>query len=210
MSLTSIFFQGFFTCIGLIMVIGSQNAFILRHGIQRNYVFLIATISLLGDFVLIGLGVNGLGALVQSSDILQLIMVIGGGGFLITYGCFAFYSAWQKKTLEVHVQKNPLVHHRNKLILLALTFSLLNPHAWLDAAVILGSIGGQLDEAIERYFFTFGALLGSAIWFYGLAFFAWKLAPVLQRPRVWQGINILVGCLMWAIAYNLIEHYLSK
>src|ERR1700678_3029738 len=108
MELSGIFFQGFITCIGLIMVIGSQNAFILRHGIQRNYVFLIATVSLLGDMVLIGLGVNGLGTLVQSSDILQLIMVIGGSLFLTAYGCFAFYSAWQKKTLEVHTQNNPL------------------------------------------------------------------------------------------------------
>lgn len=192
------------------MVIGSQNAFILRHGIQRNHVFLIATVSLLGDFVLIGLGVNGLGTLVQTSDILQLIMVVGGSLFLFTYGCFSFYSAWQKKALEMHTQKNPLAHQRHKIILLALTFSLLNPHAWLDAAVILGSIGGQLELAVERYSFTLGALLGSAIWFYALALFAWKLAPILQKPRVWQVINILVGCLMWGIALNLILHYLQN
>lgn len=210
MSITAIFFQGFLACIGLIMVIGSQNAFILRHGIRGDHLFLIATVSLLGDLVLIGLGVNGLGTIIQSSAILQLIMVISGSVFLIAYGFFALYSVWQNKTLEIHKQTNPLVHHRKKIIILALTFSLLNPHAWLDAAVILGGIGGQLHDAFERHVFTAGALAGSALWFYGLAYFALKLAPILQRPRVWQFINLLVAFLMWGIAYSLIKNYLQN
>lgn len=209
-NLSSIFFQGLVTCIGLIMVIGSQNAFILRQGVQRKYVFLIATVSLLGDIVLIGLGVNGLGAFVQSHPFLELMMVIGGSLFLTTYGCFAFYSAWKKEALDMNGENIPVPHSRHKTIMLALTFSLLNPHAWLDAAVILGSIGGQLDNAIERYIFTAGALLGSTIWFYSLAFFAWKLAPYLRSHQVWRWINISVGVLMWGIAFSIIKHYLDN
>jgi L-lysine exporter family protein LysE/ArgO len=205
---TLIFIQGFITCMGLIMVIGSQNAFILRHGVQRNYVFMIATVSLLGDVVLITLGVNGLGTLVQSSQVLQLVAVIGGSIFLISYGATAFYAAWQKKVLEMHMPDHKMVGHRLKLIMMALGFSILNPHAWLDAAVILGSIGGQLESSFERHIFTIGALIGSAVRFYSLALMAWKLAPYLRKQRVWQVINISIGCMMWLIAANLIWDYL--
>ena len=199
--------QGFLTCLGLIMVIGSQNAFILRHGILRSHVFLIATVSLLGDVILITLGVNGLGALVQSSKTLQLIAVIGGSIFLITYGAIAFRAAWQQKALTIHIPEHQITDHYLKLTLMALGFSILNPHAWLDAGIILGSIGGQLESATERHIFTIGALVGSAVWFYGLAFAAWQLAPYLRKPRVWLFINLGVGCMMWAIAANLIWDY---
>ena len=210
MTLTTVILQGFLTGLGLIMVIGSQNAFILRHGILRSHVFLVATVSLLGDIVLITLGVNGLGTLVQSSPILQLITVIGGGIFLITYGAVAFRAAWQKQVLNIHIPEHQLTDHKIKLVLLALGFSILNPHAWLDAAIILGSIGGQLDTAVERHLFTLGALLASAVWFYTLALAAWKLAPLLRKPRAWQLINVGVGCMMWGIAANLIWDFLQK
>ena len=207
MGLFAIFTQGFLTGIALIMVIGSQNAFILRHGIQRNHVFAIATVSILGDIVLITLGVNGLGSLVNNSPILKLIMVIAGSLFLFVYGSSAFYAAWKQQTLNIPLSAEPLKSHLFKLILLALGFSVLNPHAWLDAAIILGSIGGQFDLANQRHSFTLGAIVASAVWFYTLAFGAWQLAPYLRKPLSWQIINIVVGFMMWGIAGSLLFEY---
>lgn len=209
MDLSLIVLQGFLTGLGLIMVIGTQNAFILRQGIMQNHVFLIATVSSLGDIFLITLGVNGLGTFVQTSPVLQLIMVIGGSLFLITYGSFAFKAAWEKQVLNANVEEHPVVDKASKIILLALGFSILNPHAWLDAGIILGSIGGQLDTAAQRHCFTVGAIVASFVWFYSLALMASKLAPLLRKPRVWQVINVGVGIMMWAIAANLIMDYLG-
>ena len=207
MELFAIFIQGFLTGMALIMVIGSQNAFILRHGIQRNHVFAIATVSILGDVVLITLGVNGLGTLVQHSPILKLIMVIAGSLFLLIYGGSAFYAAWKQQALNIPLTAEPLKSHLYKLILLALGFSVLNPHAWLDAAIILGSIGGQFALANQRHSFTLGAVIASAVWFYTLAFGAWQLAPYLRKPLAWQIINVVVGVMMWGIAGILIYDY---
>lgn len=210
MDLSLIVLQGFLTGIGLIMVIGTQNAFILRQGIMRNHVFLIATVSSLGDIFLITIGINGLGTFVQTSHMLQLFMVIAGSIFLFTYGGFAFKAAWEKQVLDVDLSAPPVVDRALKVILMALGFSILNPHAWLDAGIILGSIGGQLDSAAQRHCFTIGAIMASFVWFYTLAFAAWKLAPYLSKPRVWQTINIIVGLMMWGIAANLIYDYLYR
>lgn len=44
---------GFATGAGLIMAIGAQNAFALRQGLQRNFVWLVVAVCSLGDIALI-------------------------------------------------------------------------------------------------------------------------------------------------------------
>ena len=47
---------------GLIIAIGAQNAFVLRQGLQRQYVLTSALICSLCDAMLIAFGVAGVGA----------------------------------------------------------------------------------------------------------------------------------------------------
>lgn len=69
---------GFSTGAGLIMAIGAQNAFALRQGLQRNYVWLVVVICSLGDIVLILSGVAGIGRIVQTwPDLLQILRFVG-------------------------------------------------------------------------------------------------------------------------------------
>ena len=53
--------EGFLLGAGLIIAIGAQNAFILRQGLRRQYVFILATICFLADGLLITAGVFGVG-----------------------------------------------------------------------------------------------------------------------------------------------------
>ena len=55
----SAFFTGFFLGLSLIVAIGAQNAFVLRHGILRQHVFYIALFCAVSDATLIFLGVTG-------------------------------------------------------------------------------------------------------------------------------------------------------
>lgn len=50
---------------GLIIAIGSQNAFVLRQGLERRHVGLVVGICALADIVLILGGVAGIGTLVH-------------------------------------------------------------------------------------------------------------------------------------------------
>ena len=48
--------------LSLIVAVGAQNIFVLRQGLRREHVGLVAGICAVSDFVLISLGVGGLGS----------------------------------------------------------------------------------------------------------------------------------------------------
>ena len=41
-----------------------------------------------------------------------------------------------------------------------------NPHVYIDTVILLGSIGNQFVN--DRWWFWFGASIGSFVWFFGL------------------------------------------
>ncbi|WP_158217718.1 LysE/ArgO family amino acid transporter [Nesterenkonia sp. F] len=79
-----------------------------------------------------------------------------------------------------------------------LMVSLLNPHAWVDTMVVIGSMATSFGS--EKWIFSAGAVLGSLSWFLLLAYGGRALAPVLNRPRTWQIIDIGVGVTMLVVA----------
>ncbi len=80
------FLSGFLIGGGLIIAIGAQNAFVLRQGIRREHVFVLALTCALADALLIVLGVAGLGALIQSFPALLVGVTLFGIAFLLWYG----------------------------------------------------------------------------------------------------------------------------
>ena len=55
------FSEGFLMGISLIAAIGAQNAFVLKQGLKRQYLFLTASLCFLCDAMLIILGIKGMG-----------------------------------------------------------------------------------------------------------------------------------------------------
>lgn len=194
--------QGFTLGASLIIAIGSQNAFVLRQGLKKEYVFTICTICFVCDALLILLGVGGFGKLVASSPNLMLIARWGGALFLCFYGIRSFRSAFKHEVLSVDDSKN-LASGFTWVIATTLALTLLNPHVYLDTVILLGSIAGQYPEA-ERLAFAIGAVVASMVWFYGIGYGARILAPLFQRPVSWKILDVLIGVVMWAIAASLI------
>ena len=87
------FFSGFGLGLSLILAIGAQNAFVLRAGLLRRYVFIVCLTCSLSDALLIYLGVSGFGRFVQSVPIIIDVMRYGGAIFLVWYGAKSLYSA---------------------------------------------------------------------------------------------------------------------
>lgn len=73
----------------LIVAIGAQNLFVLRQGIRREHVGLVATICALSDAVLIVLGISGIGAATQALPWLVEAVRWAGAIFLVGYGLLA-------------------------------------------------------------------------------------------------------------------------
>ena len=184
-------------------VLGPQNTLILNQGIRRQYHWMSACFCALSDTFLICLGVFGGSLLLNSSPLLLKWVTWGGVAFLFCYGCGAFKAALcSDRALD---NARVTAQNRWKMLLLLLMVTWLNPHAWLDAVVILGSVAGQLLPA-ARPWFAFGAVLASVVWFFVLASLAASLAPMLSRPQAQRIIHILVAVIMWGIAFQLARH----
>lgn len=193
--------QGFSLGASLIIAIGSQNAFVLRQGLRREHVFTICSICFVCDTILILLGVAGFGTLVASSSTLMLLARWGGALFLFAYGLRAFHAALKPGSMQVDDNNNP-ANSLRWAVLTTLALTLLNPHVYLDTVVLLGSISGQFPRD-ERTFFAIGAATASLAWFYGLGYGARVLTPLFRKPTAWRCLDILIGCIMWAIAAGL-------
>jgi len=189
---------------GLIVAIGAQNAFVLKQGLARHHIFWVALICFLCDAVLMSAGVLGLGALIKDSSIATCSLVLLGSAFLFWYGFNAFRSTYQATS---HLEA--AASHANPASLAAVittTFALtlLNPHVYLDTVVILGSVAVTLPLQ-DKYWFLLGAVSVSGIWFFGLGYGARLLSPLFQKPRTWQILDILIGIIMWTIAWGLLQ-----
>lgn len=87
------------------------------------------------------------------------------------------------------------------VVLTALSVSLLNPHAILDTVVMLGTLANSYGA--QKWVFAGGALAGSALWFLTLGFGVRALAPLLDTPRTWKIVDLVVGSVMVFIAGSL-------
>ena len=199
---TAALLKGLILGAGMIIPIGAQNSFILNQGIKRNHHILAATICILCDVLLITIGIFGGGKLISSNELLMLFITIGGILFLLVYGGMSFRSALRNQYHKVEsVDKRP---SRKMIIVTTFAVTLLNPHVYLDTIIILGSVGGTF-EGDDRVAFAVGTILASVLWFYALAIAAAKLAPWLSRSKVQQTIDIVVGLIMFAVAYSLVD-----
>jgi len=198
--MVSALFQGLVLGAGMIIPIGAQNSYVLSQGIKRHHHFLAATICMVCDVSLIGLGIFGGGKLIASNEWLMLLISWGGILFLLAYGGMAFKNAFINQ-YQLPGQVKAL-GSRNAVIGTTLAVTLLNPHVYLDTVMILGSVGGTFDGN-EKLAFAIGTMLASILWFYSLAGSASKLAPWLGQPKVQRGIDIVVGLIMYAVAYSV-------
>jgi L-lysine exporter family protein LysE/ArgO len=200
--MASVFFSGFILSVGLIMAIGAQNAYVLRQGLRRQHVGLTVGVSALCDGVLILVGVAGLGAMFAANPDWMSVARYGGAAFLVWYGLRSLRSALRgaAKRFDVHSGTGL---SRGQALLAAAAFSLLNPHAYLDTVVLIGSIGSQQSESL-RPIFAAGAISASLVWFLLLGYGARLLAPVFVRPTAWRVLDALVAAMLWSIALFLL------
>lgn len=189
----------------LIVAIGAQNAFVLRQGLQREHVFVAATLCFVCDVVLVVSGVLWFSALIHLHPLLNQFLLMGGAVFLFVYALRSFRRARDPQALEWTAKSNGT---QRSVIMTAFAVSLLNPHAILDTLVIVGGMVSQY-HGVHRLSALSGALTMSGLWFYGLGFGAQKLAPFLQRPAVWRAIDGAIGTIMLGLAGNFIWQAVS-
>lgn len=197
-----IFGAGFALSFGLIVAIGAQNAYVLRLGLQRHYVFLAALFCSVSDLVLMSIGAAGVGSLVSASRSIFVYVALAGAAFLVWYGFLAARRALKSEALESASGGEPQGFWAVVGTLVAMTY--LNPHCYLDTVVLVGSISGRYPPDL-RVWFVVGAALASLGWFFSLAYGARLLAPLFARPLAWKILDGLIALVMWSIAWSLVH-----
>ena len=202
------FSAGLVLSLSLIMAIGPQNAHVLRMGLTRQHIGLTVAVCMVSDMVLIGLGVLGLAQIGGLSDKLMGALVGGGALFLAVYGWQAFQRFLHPSAaLPSGMDSGALPHGarmtRRQAVLSALAFTWLNPHAWIDTAVLIGT--ASLAYGAQNTVFGMGAAAGSVVWFSALGVATFWLGRRLNSVMVWRALDGLVALMMWGTALFLLK-----
>ena len=192
---------GFLTSFALILAIGAQNAFVLKQGIMRSHVFWVCLTCAASDALLITAGVAGFGVIVTQFPSLPRIMSLGGAAFLIFYGLTRFIATY-KGSDQMALSSKPATLRNTLMICLALTW--LNPHVYLDTLGLIGAVSTQFTNVAQKVAFGIGAVVASFVFFFVLGYGARYLAPIMQTTRTWQILDVLIGLLMWYLAFGLL------
>jgi L-lysine exporter family protein LysE/ArgO len=192
--------DGLLTGLSLIVAIGAQNAYVLRQGLRRSYVGPVVTVCTLSDYVLIVAGVSGIGEIVHHAGWALPAARWFGVAFLTWYG---LSSAWRARRPASSLSAaRGEASSGSSVIRRTVALTWLNPHVYLDTAVLLGSIANT-QGASGRWWFAVGACVASTIWFTGLGFGARFAAGLLATPRAWQVLDLLIAATMLGIAVKL-------
>jgi L-lysine exporter family protein LysE/ArgO len=199
--MVSAFFTGFFLGLSLIVAIGAQNAFVLRQGILRKHVFYVALFCSISDALLIILGVTGISYFFNDFINEHSKIIFGFAAlWLLAYGLLRLNSVFKANSAIItsNIEPSSLLNS----ISIAAFFTFANPHVYLDTMILIGSISQQF-AGLNRVYFAFGASIASFVWFFGIAYGAKLLTPIMQTPRHWRILDTFIASIMFIIAFNL-------
>ena len=192
----------------LIVAIGAQNAYVLRQGLIRHHITLVVLICAISDAVLIAAGVAGIGAIVDRAGWVIDVVRWLGVAFLLWYAASSLRRAFAAESLRADGAATARAETRRTVGGRAVALTWLNPHVYLDTVLLVGSIAATYSAADAtwvdgRWWFALGAMVASIAWFSGLGYGARFLAPLLERPRAWQVLEILIAATMLLVAAKL-------
>lgn len=192
--------QGFLVSLSLIVAIGAQNAFVLKQGLKKQHVFWICSVCAISDSILILAGVFGFSKLVMAhADWVEWAKYLGTI-FLLIYGAQHFYQAY--KTHQI-LSDSPIEGSNIFNILgICLILTWFNPHVYLDTVILIGAISTNFMDT--KLYFALGAVLASWLFFFSLGYGARLLQPIFKDYRAWKVLDVLIGLVMWGIAFGLV------
>ena len=192
---------GLLTGLALIVAIGAQNAFLLRQGIRGEHVLPVVLTCLVSDVVAITAGVAGLGVVLERWPAVLPVAQVLGGVYLIGFGVHAAMRAWRPAGLEAG---GGGVATAGRAVLLTLALTWLNPHFYLDAVLMLGTVANSFGT--DRWWFLGGTLTASVLWFFGLGYGARLLRGLFARPVAWRVLDSTIAVVMGTLGIGLLAH----
>jgi L-lysine exporter family protein LysE/ArgO len=79
-----------------------------------------------------------------------------------------------------------------------MTFSILNPHAYLDAFILIGGFSTKYEAMGDRIVLGLGAAFYSGLWFVILSTLSSVMKPILEHP---SRMKIVMGLAGFALIF---------
>nr|WP_273841625.1 LysE family transporter [Rubrobacter calidifluminis] len=192
------FVHGFVLALGLIVVLGPQNMFVLAQGATRSRLLgalpAVLTASL-SDTTLILAAVLGVSVAVLSLPWVKIALAAGGVLFLLYLG----WTNWRAGPVSDEALERGVGLSTRQQVLFALSVSLLNPGAILDTVGVIGT-SSLAYHGTARVVFTFASITVSWLWFFFLAL----VGRLLGKTGATRGVlNRVSAVVMWASALYL-------
>jgi len=206
----SIVIQGFLLQASLILALGAQNIFVLNSGLRKKRHFLVALVSSICDTTLIFVGVLGVATFFIQYPILKISLGIAGVSFLFFYGAMKINES--RNTIAITTTSSDTTNFW-QTVFASLSFSLLNPHVYLDTIVLVGGYSSKFSVLSERFFFGLGASSFSTLWFFGLAFSASLFGSFLNNQKAMRMVSLVSGIILVLLALKLgaeVTHWIIK
>lgn len=190
--------QGFILGLGVFLCPGPKDVLILREALAGRSPALLIGIGVGSDAALIALGILGLSAALNQAPGWQAAALWLGTGLLLVHGANALHSALHPPR-ESRTGTAPESSTGLRPVLLT---SLLNPAAWMDTVLVIGTVGASLAPGARPGFAT-GAVAASLLWFCALVAGAGRVRRHMASPRTMRLLDAGVALAMLGMAAYL-------
>ena len=196
----SLFTEGLLLQAGLIFALGAQNIFVLEAGLKKDHPLGVSFTCFFCDLLLIMIGVAGAGTIFSAFSQLKILIGVVGVLFLAYYGLSKIFLPQGVVNFE---EKSKIKSGLKNSILLAMTFSLLNPHAYLDAFILIGGYSVKYHALNDRFVLGFGAACFSLLWFIFLIKASSMMKPLFSNVKCLRIITACCGVVLVVLSFRL-------
>ena len=190
-----IYLQGLTMGLAFVAPIGLQNLFVINTALTqpKSRVYLTALIVIFFDVTLGMACFFGIGAVMQSSKLLEMVILLIGSIIVIWIGIGLLRA---KDTMDTSTKVDiPIL----KVISTACVVTWFNPQALIDGSMMLGAFKATLPEGTDA-FFVGGFASASVLWFLSVSTVI-SLFSAKFSDKTLRIINIICGAVI--IFYGL-------
>ena len=195
-----VFLEGMILQASLIFAVGPQNLFVLESGLKRHHHLTVSFVCFLCDLTLIMLGVAGAATFFNSYPQIKIVVGVLGVGFLVLYG---INKLRHNDSEHLEFENNGKRTCYRAAILSAVTFSVVNPHAYLDGIVLIGGYSTKYSGFDHRLILGSGAATFSLIWFLFLSIGGALMVPVFRNEKRMRFIMAGAGIVLLVMSAKL-------
>ncbi|PFH26884.1 LysE/ArgO family amino acid transporter [Burkholderia sp. JKS000303] len=197
---TSAFLEGLLLGAGLFTSVGPKDAFVIMRSIASPHLLTIAIVCAGSDALLIVLGALGLSSLLLHHPAIVSAALWAGIAYLAGYGLLSLRSAIRRRQPGyVDADGAGYGATRSRTLLATAAVSLLNPYAWIDTVLLIGTVIAN-HAASARTPFALGAMTASLAWFLLLAYGARACRAWFVRVLAWRVLDLFVAVMMLGFA----------